>query len=58
MMREETGNRNCLGFISHVKDSEFAINYNEKLSNECQNKNDKIHLCCRTITQVRVWAID
>lgn len=41
MMREETGNRNCLGVISLVKDSDFSINYNEKSSNECQNKNDK-----------------
>lgn len=41
MMKEEAGQRNCLGFISHDKDSEFAIHYNENSLSDCHNKNDK-----------------
>lgn len=41
MMKEEVGKRNCLGFISHVKDFQFAIYYIGKPLNDYQNRNDK-----------------
>lgn len=40
-MKEEAGKRNCLGFISHVKDFQFAIYYIGKPLNDYQNRNDK-----------------
>lgn len=41
MVREDTGKRNCLGFINHVKDFELAFYCNGKVLKNYQNMNDK-----------------
>lgn len=41
IMMKEAGQRNCLGFISHNKDSELAIHYTDNSLNDGLDKNDK-----------------